>query len=306
MKKYYVANLIFKLVNENLSNLHNKKRRDFFKFFSLILTTFLLQLFSRKSFAIIPFAFFKKRTDTFKNNVSLLLRFDGSHGATTFTDSSPNPKALSIAGTVNLTTSNYKFGTASLNLTANGSSNYDNYLTMTNADNAFVFGTGDFTVEAWINLAGPSAVTPGNIRDAQIICYFPTGSEVGWMFGLGGTSTLTGNGFSFIYSATGNTSSPSWYGAVTASYNFSYGQWYHMAASRSGTTTYLFVNGTLINSGTLPDNNIVCNADCRLNIGERPWGNNYKFPFNGYIDEVRITKGIARYTSNFTPSSIPN
>jgi hypothetical protein len=239
--------------------------------------------------------------DAYWSNVSLLLKGDGS-----LTDSSTNTKTLTTNGTVSVSSSVVKYGTGSISLTANGSTNYDNYLSMSAAHNDFVFGTGDFTVESWIYINGANAPHAGGYHDSQIVCYFPTSSEIGWMFGVGGSTTATGTSLTFTYSATGNTSSPSWYGNVSANYSFTYGQWYHVAASRSGTTTYLFVNGTQIGSGTLPDNNIACNADCRLQVGERSWGGNYKFPLNGYIDDLRITKGVARYTAAFTPpASLP-
>ncbi len=244
-------------------------------------------------------------TDPYFSSVTLLMHMDGSNGSTTFTDNSSSPKSLSVSGSVSLSNATSKFGGTCLNLTANGTTNYDNYIKMANYDNAFVFGTSDFTVETFVYIAGMSAQDPSSNRSATIICYFPTGEEIGWMFHIGGNTTKTGLSLGFIYSATGATSSPSWYGAVSGNYDFNYSQWYHIAASRSGGTTYIFVNGVLITSGSLPDNNIVCTTNCRLNIGERPWGNNYKFPLNGYVDEVRITKGVARYTANFTPPSVP-
>ena len=74
--------------------------------------------------------------------------------------------------------------------------------------------------------------------------------------------------------------------------------WYHVAVTRSGNTLRIFINGTLEDSYTtsvaIDDGTIN-----RIDIGGNGGGSN----FIGYIDEARITKGVARYTSNFTPQT---
>jgi hypothetical protein len=80
--------------------------------------------------------------------------------------------------------------------------------------------------------------------------------------------------------------------------------WYHIAIARSSGSTKMFVNGTQVGS-TYSDtqdytaSNIVIGADS-YTLGADP--------FNGFIDDLRITKGVARYTSNFTPptAAFPN
>ena len=70
--------------------------------------------------------------------------------------------------------------------------------------------------------------------------------------------------------------------------------WNHIAVSRSGSTIYAFVNGTLVYSGANTTNYIAG----PLSIASIPTsaGNTV----SGYVDDLRITKGVARYTSNFT------
>jgi len=70
--------------------------------------------------------------------------------------------------------------------------------------------------------------------------------------------------------------------------------WTHLAVTRSGTNLKAFVNGVI--SGT-PITNSTQNYDTIKYIGRNPAGEY----FNGYIDDLRITKGVARYTANFTP-----
>lgn len=72
--------------------------------------------------------------------------------------------------------------------------------------------------------------------------------------------------------------------------------WQHIAIVRSGNTWTVYVNGVSAGSGTNSSS-----FDCTVSgIGGSVSGINY---FNGYVDELRITRGVARYTANFTPPS---
>lgn len=74
------------------------------------------------------------------------------------------------------------------------------------------------------------------------------------------------------------------------------GSWYHVAFVRSNSTVYLFVNGTAVGSpGTHTDSYNLSTTS--MTIGSQ--GANYYY--NGYIQDLRVTKGYARYTANFTP-----
>jgi hypothetical protein len=75
------------------------------------------------------------------------------------------------------------------------------------------------------------------------------------------------------------------------------GTWYHYAASRSGNTLRIFLNGTQTTSATVTGS--YTNSAVGLRVGDDPVGSNPAF--NGYLQDVRITKGYARYTANFTP-----
>jgi hypothetical protein len=78
-------------------------------------------------------------------------------------------------------------------------------------------------------------------------------------------------------------------------------RWYHVAAVRSGTTCSMYIDGVSVGtpltfSGTLGD------ATRPVYVGSRGGGSNYTF---GYMSDVRITKGVARYTTTFTPPTAP-
>jgi len=174
---------------------------------------------------------------------------------------------LECVGDVKVSTSVYKYGTGSINFDGNG----DYLIHPPNISASF--GTRDFTIEAWIywnSLGSESAVM--------------WGSGVGW--------TL------YIYPANklqwGSTNPLTPANLLTGSTSLVTGQWYHIAVTRASGTVKLFVNGTV--DGSVSDTNNY-SASPGFQIG-RSHGGQF---FNGYIDDLRITKDYARYTSNFTP-----
>jgi phage protein U len=178
-------------------------------------------------------------------------------------------KTIQAFGDAKLSTSVKKFGTASLALDGNG----DYAFVQSNDD--FAFGTGDFTVEGWVYRETTGvAVSLFDFRTAAT-------QTAPWLYiGAGGSLLYVVNSSNRI--STGS-------GTIGA------GSWFHIALSRSGTDTRLFVNGTQVGSTYTDTNNYIQSP---LTIGARYTGAN-EF-FNGYIDDVRISKGVARYTSNFT------
>jgi hypothetical protein len=82
------------------------------------------------------------------------------------------------------------------------------------------------------------------------------------------------------------------------------GQWYHVAVSRSGTTTRIFIDGTLEDTEASDTTSYNYSTDDLL-IGRNGWNDSGSQGFYGYIDEVRITKGVARYTDTFPEPTAP-
>jgi len=144
---------------------------------------------------------------------------------------------------------------------------------------AFNFGTGDFTIEGWINLSSLSAsyyVLAGT---------WTTGTSDEWLIQIQNNNTirfLTTAGTSF-YSATLTT-----------------GVWYHIAGVRSGSTITLYVNGASVGSYT--NANSIGSVSKTVYIGAQQTPIWY---MNGYISNFRIVKGTALYTSNFAIPSAP-
>jgi hypothetical protein len=82
--------------------------------------------------------------------------------------------------------------------------------------------------------------------------------------------------------------------------DYPFNEWNHCAISRSGNNFKMFLNGEETASATSSES--INNNYNVLKIGDDEGSNNSA---NGRIDEVRITKGVARYTSNFTPPTQP-
>lgn len=212
------------------------------------------------------------------SNVSLLLPFDGSNGSTTFTDKSGSPKTVTASGNAQISTAQSKFGGTSGAFDGSG-----DFLTSA-YNTAFDLGSGDFTVEAWIyptTLSGVKIVA--TTRNA-------TGSDGGFV--------LFTNGSALAAQCWGPTAGTVLGSASSASGTLTVNAWNHVAYCRNGSTFRVFVNGT-VGATTGSSSSAVVSTGRPFLIGTDP--STAGRDFAGYIDELRITKGVARYTANFTP-----
>jgi hypothetical protein len=204
------------------------------------------------------------------SSVSLLLHMNGSNGSTTFTDSSLSPKTITRFGDAQISTAQSKFGGASAYFDGTG-----DYLTAPNT--ATPAGTEAFTVEAWIRV--PSF--PGS------------GVKMLWQW-------LATNGVNLEIT---NTGAVGLYQHSPANYA-SGGQlvvntWHHVALTRSGNNFAFWLDGT--QAFTMTSTASYSAATFNLGYDTTTPSRAYL----GYFDEVRITKGVARYTANFTPTDVP-
>jgi len=219
----------------------------------------------------IPFA---KDTTT-----KLLLHFNGTSGSTTITDSSYSLHAITANGTAQISTASPKFGSGSLYLDGSG------HLTSPyNGD--FYFGGDDFTIDFWIKRADQSGFR-------SILTNQNSGGYWGFAIDLTGSSQIRINNWNG-QSADFDIYSPS----IT----LNTGQWYHLAFVRSGSTITIYVDGTSVATGSC--SGLLGTTSSELKIGSR-YDNYPSFKFYGYLDEIRISKGIALWTSNFTPPTAP-
>jgi hypothetical protein len=191
---------------------------------------------------------------------------------------------LETVGDVKISTSIKKYGSASMYFDGNG----DRLKIIDNPN--INFGSGDFTLECWVYF---------NVVNAEM-----TIINKGWQSSSAYASYLiymtSGASLRFLASSSGGSwdiASERVIGTMTA------GVWTHIAVTRSGTTFRAFVDGVINNSFTFTSSSSLANIAAQtLFIGSNNLGNS---PLNGYIDDLRFTKGYARYTSNFTVPAGP-
>ena len=180
---------------------------------------------------------------------------------------------LETVGGAQISTSVKKYGTGSIAFDGTG-----DYLAAPSMSSN-TMGTGDFTIEMWVY---PTTVTGtfylcsiGSEAAGRYVVMLVNGVVVTNLYGSG-NATLGGS--------------------VSAT------TWTHIAISRSGSTIRGFVNGTVLGTTETNSSSI---GNGPLKIASDSSGGN---TFNGYIDDFRLTKGLARYTSSFTAptSALPN
>jgi len=222
------------------------------------------------------------------NYVSLLLNDTGTNGQqnNTFLDSSTNNFTITRNGTPTQ-------GSVTPYWPEGQWSNYfsgSNTFLSASANTAFVLD-GSFTVEAWVFLtATPANDADGKAR-ANICNYYQSGSTSSYQLHINKTDNLIF--FGRNQSGVG----------ITGSFNVPLNTWVHIAAVYNGTTGAIYVNGTSV---TLTTNNWawVAPSTPTFRVGALTQSS-YTHYFPGYISNLRIVKGTALYTSNFTPSTTP-
>lgn len=223
------------------------------------------------------------KSETFKNleyvvdpNTQLFLEMDGANGSTTITNSGVSSHTVTANGNAQLKTAVKKFGTASCYFDGTG-----DYLTVPDSDD-WNLGSDRFTVDLWVRF---EAIT-------QDQCFF--GQRSG--------------GDSFQLEFDFNNDLLRWWVIVGGSdfikweesWNPSTNTWYHIAIIRGWggdvNTWSMCVDG--VSLATLSDSLAVADSTGVLNIARSGVGTG---PLEGYIDNFRWSKGIARWAANFTP-----
>ena len=145
-----------------------------------------------------------------------------------------------------------------------------------------VFGTGNFTIEAWVY---PTAFSN---QAAGIFGYGLSGGYTDWVLELdtSGNALWVDNEAGRFYASTG----------------LSLNTWTHIAVVRTNSAITLYYNGVSVGTSATISNIYGNNASAKLNVGTGPQNPGGR-QFIGYMDELRITKGVARYTTTFTPAT---
>lgn len=198
-------------------------------------------------------------------------------GSVLFTDYSTTSYTITAVGNAQVDTAQKQIGKGSILLDGTG-----DYLTV--PDNAdWNFGTGNFTIDFWIRFNTASG-------DVGIISQ-EEDSNNRWGMYLAGGNTLK-----FIATTAGVSKYNS-----SASWTPTTGIWYHIAFVRNGSFGTCYVNGTQLFQGSFTGDGILGNNAHTLDVGELNHGG--VGVVDGWMDEVRISKGIARWTAGFTPET---
>jgi hypothetical protein len=203
----------------------------------------------------------------------LLLHCNGIDGSPIFLDSSDSGHTIVTHGDAQVDTTEKKFGTGSLQLDGTG-----DYLSI--ADSTDFYFDGDFTIDFWIKLNS-------------------TATE----YGICGQGTYpadrmyiransSGNGLIEFYEQTSAV-------ALISTTNLGTTNWHHIAVVRYGNSWKLYIDG--VSEASTTDSDTYGNKSGDFWIGYDP---NAASKLNGYIDEFRVSKGVARWMGDFTPSPI--
>ena len=239
--------------------------------------------------------------DPYINNLVLALPFNSE---SVFTDVSPRRQGeFSGRGSVGfaVTTASLPYGQSGVSTTSVGIVTFSKYygtsvgfntsISTTQAlqninTSDYQFGGQDFTIEGWVYMR---SFTP----DYAVIIKCSTNSSwsTGWTIAL-----RSNNKFNWYANGTGVDGQSYNYASDSLS-TYSTNTWYHLAVVRQNFARYMYVNGVLDRSDT---DLINYQPTSIISIGNDISSN---YSFNGYLQDLRIYKGVAKYTSNFTPPS---
>ena len=203
---------------------------------------------------------------TLNPNVSLMLL-----GTNTGVQDATGKNDIITVGSAKTQSNTVKYGTGAMYFDGAGSSMY------VPSNVKFGFGTGNFTIEFWLYLNATTTQTifsEISTGSTQVVPHIYYSNASGIRYFVNGVDVITG-------------------GALST------GTWYHIAVCRSSGSTKMFINGTQTGPTYTDSNNYL--ASTPIILGDYDIPPTGASTLNGYLDDLRITNGIARYTSNFTP-----
>ena len=207
------------------------------------------------------------------NNVTLSINGNGANNSTDFSSADAKSHTVSGNGNVKYSTTQYKYGTASIYFDGTG-----DYLTVSNSTDFSLTTSQSVTFECWFYCTDASVnrtlFTIYTSGSWGMLYIQTTGPKIWFSFG---------NNWSIIHNT---------YVTLNA--------WHHVALVRNGSTWTVYLDG--VASGTNTAGNSVDPANLYLGVdpSQPTWA------FSGYLDDIRLTKGVARYTANFDVPTIEN
>lgn len=210
-------------------------------------------------------------------NTKLLIHCDGADESTTFTDVSGQGHTIVAQNNAQVDTAQKVFGTGSA--LSDGTTDW----LRVNESDDFYFADGDFTVDFRLRFnsaAGCFLIGSWVSPNMQWIIYYDHNND----------------DFVFGYSTDGST-----YSEIKRTWTASNDTWYHVAVVRDGSSLLFFIDGTQLGSSENIGSVSINNGNQYLGIMAHVDAGQYSV--NGWMDEIRIVKGTAVWTSNFTPPS---
>jgi len=225
-----------------------------------------------------PSAAYPNGSDSYFSQVVALLHMNGTNGGTTFTDVKGHTFTASSA-TTSTTQSKYNGSSGSFSSASVASAASPNFAS---------FGSGDFTLEAW--------VYPTAFANFETLMFVSAGVSNSWTTNHQMELVLNSSG-QVLFGFSNGTSSEQTFTATGGSLTLN--TWQHVAAVKQGTTVTIYLNGVSVGSATVSMANV--SSDCKVTFGRTDavvtTPTNY---YSGYLADARLTKGVARYTANFT------
>lgn len=207
----------------------------------------------------------------------VLLHLDGADASTTFTDESG--KTWTGNNSAQIDTAEKKFGTGSLLLEDD---NPDSIYTDDHAD--FTFGADDFTIDLRFKR--------GETGTNQCL--------IGKVNSSGNSDTVV---FRMVIDAGDRLFADLYYDGTLNEISVNgisdTASWHHLALVRYSNIIKLYYDGTSVGTPLDATGFSTLDTDGELHIGKNGQNNNWYY--DGWIDEVRISKGIARWVRNFAP-----
>jgi len=216
--------------------------------------------------------------DPYFKNVALLMTMD-----TGFVDLSVNARALQATSGANIRTNFKKYGAASAEF--NGSTG----VVTTATNNNMALSDAPFTIEAWVYMRSDT-------MSGCIISEQHAGTPISIAFGFHGPNGFEDLGRRLFFASYNGSW---WHIHITAGTDLPLNQWVHVAVVREGNFFYLFYDGVVVGFGVTGSS--INSPTLNFNVGKR-WDNAGSNPyFDGYIDDLRLTIGVARYPASFSP-----
>jgi|TARA_Y100000034_G_C6889387_1_gene408877 hypothetical protein len=200
----------------------------------------------------------------------------------TFVSLPSYPHVVVAEDNVHTDTTIKKFGTASLQF--DGTNDYVS--TIDHPD--WTVGSEEFTIDFWLYFTYDSGA-----KSQYVFTHLDLSGSDAILIWLNTAEVLN-----FRYYVSGNTTSCATDGALLKD------TWYHIACVREGDVGKIYVDGT-VQTDTFTKSGAVDGCDEELRLGMVGGGTNANW-YEGYMDEIRFSRGIARWTGNFTPPTVPH